>query len=108
MKQNELNKLLAELKAELKALYGSRLVAVILYGSHARGEAGAHSDLDVAMVLTDYDRDFIEIDRTSEIAARYSLAYDSALSLIPVRENSWRLKQSPFIRNLRREGIEVK
>ena len=108
MKQNELNKLLAELKAELQALYGSHLVAVILYGSHARGEAGDHSDLDVVMVLTDYDRDFIEIDRTSEIAARFSLAFDLTLSLIPVRENSWRLKQSPFIKNLRREGIEVK
>ena len=30
-----------------------RILAVLLYGSHARGEADAYSDIDVGLVATD-------------------------------------------------------
>ena len=36
----------AEAKARLEALYGDRLARVVLYGSYARGEQTAGSDLD--------------------------------------------------------------
>ncbi|MFP4248886.1 MAG: nucleotidyltransferase domain-containing protein, partial [Armatimonadota bacterium] len=50
----ELDEALRELKRELEALYGDRLRGVYLFGSHARGEAGPDSDVDVAVVLDDY------------------------------------------------------
>jgi predicted nucleotidyltransferase len=46
---------------------------VILFGSHARGEAGEHSDLD-----------FLVIEPTVEDAGRESVRLDSALRGIPV------------------------
>jgi predicted nucleotidyltransferase len=108
MTKRQLQQLLAEVKSDLVKLYGDRLVAVVLYGSQARGEAGSQSDVDIAMVLKDYGRDFIEIDRTSEIVARLSLAYDTIIALIPLREKDWRKKQSSFLQNVRREGVLVK
>ncbi|MCH6573795.1 MAG: nucleotidyltransferase domain-containing protein [Bacteroidetes bacterium] len=44
---------LGEARAALERLYGDRLVKVILYGSHARGEAHEESDVDVLFVLQD-------------------------------------------------------
>jgi uncharacterized protein len=46
---------------------------VILFGSHARGEAGEHSDLD-----------FLVIEQEVENAARESVRLDRALHGIPV------------------------
>jgi len=107
MTQPDLQKLLAELKSELQQLYGEQLVAVILYGSYARREAGPHSDLDVAMVLRDYRSDFEEIDRTGEIAARLSWEYDTTVALIPLRESNWCHKQTSFYKNIQREGVAI-
>ena len=43
--------LLNELKRDLQELYGDRLVKLILFGSHARGEANLDSDIDLLAVL---------------------------------------------------------
>ena len=43
--------LLNELKLDLQELYGDRLVKLILFGSHARGEANLDSDIDLLAVL---------------------------------------------------------
>ncbi len=107
MSTSQINQLLHELKRELQKLYGDQLVALILYGSYARGEAHEDSDLDVAMILKNYERAPLELKRTSEIAARLSLDYDSLVALIPLREREWREQKSFFMNNLRKDGIEV-
>ncbi|MDR3528417.1 MAG: nucleotidyltransferase domain-containing protein [Rhizomicrobium sp.] len=43
--------ILARLKRELAALYGTRLKQVLLYGSRARGDHRDDSDYDVLVVL---------------------------------------------------------
>jgi uncharacterized protein len=43
--------ILAELRRHLEALYGPRLVHLVLYGSQARGDAEPSSDIDVLVVL---------------------------------------------------------
>jgi predicted nucleotidyltransferase len=108
MTKSKLQQLLAEVKSDLEKLYGDQLVAVILYGSYARGEAGANSDVDIVMVLKDYERDFIEIDRTNELVSRLSLDYDVIVALIPLREKNWREEESSFLQNLRRDSVIVK
>lgn len=53
------------------------VLAVILFGSHARGEAGPGSDLDVCLVLVSgCDR-----DRAFDTKLAYSGAFDVDLSL---------------------------
>jgi predicted nucleotidyltransferase len=99
--------ILAELKLRLKDLYAERLKGLYLFGSYARGEARADSDIDVAMVLDDFERELLEIDRAGDVAAEVGLEYDCLISLIPVREGELRVGASSFLRTVGREGVPV-
>lgn len=43
--------ILTEVKQHFEALYGSRLVQIVLFGSQARGDANPGSDIDILVVL---------------------------------------------------------
>jgi predicted nucleotidyltransferase len=45
------DRLVAELKSRLSEVLGDRLRGLVLYGSYARGETTAESDLDVMVLL---------------------------------------------------------
>jgi len=46
-----LSSVIAELRRQLMAIYGKRLVRLVLFGSQARGQAEAGSDIDLLVVL---------------------------------------------------------
>ncbi|MEA3401234.1 MAG: nucleotidyltransferase domain-containing protein [Armatimonadota bacterium] len=103
----DLDEALRQLRAELEELYGERLRGLYLFGSRARGDAEPDSDVDVAVVLDDFESVYTEIRRMSEVGARTSLDLDLHVSLIPVREADWREGTSIFLRNVAREGVSV-
>jgi uncharacterized protein len=103
----DIQPILRELKAALQELYGERLKGLYLFGSYARGEAREDSDIDVAMVLDDFDSANSEISRTGALVADLSLEHECVVSLIPVRESDLRVRRSPLLLNLRREGAAV-
>ncbi|MFW5867473.1 MAG: nucleotidyltransferase domain-containing protein [Armatimonadota bacterium] len=103
----ELDEALRELKRELEALYGDRLKGLYLFGSHARGEAGPDSDVDVAVVLDDYEFASRELRRMADILNRLSLEYDVILAAVPVRQREWEDRRTPLLINLHREGMPV-
>lgn len=45
---------LDEVKRIVLSMLGGRRVRVLLFGSHARGEAGAHSDIDVGVLADEH------------------------------------------------------
>ena len=98
---------LKELRAALERLYGSHLQDLVLFGSHARGQEREGSDLDVAMILDDFDRPWSEIERTGPEVSRLSLQYGLTISLIPVRAKDWAGRDSPLLLALRAEGVPV-
>jgi len=65
--KKDIQPILDELKVGLKRIYGTRLKQVILFGSFARGEAEPDSDIDVAVVLDDYESPFQETERLGEL-----------------------------------------
>ena len=102
-----LTNILQQLKRGLEDLYGPRLRGLYLFGSHARGEAEEGSDIDVAMVLDDFEHASTEIMRTGEIVGRLSLEHDCVLSVIPLRLRQFADEAGPLVMNLRREGVAV-
>jgi predicted nucleotidyltransferase len=80
---------------------------VILFGSRSRGDAREGSDIDVLVVLLNASDYWADFDRVTRAAARTSLRHDLLLSAIPVTEDRLATSGSPFIRNVRREGVRV-
>lgn len=71
---------LREYSAGLREALGEALDAVILYGSHARGDARSESDVDVLCVPRqpfDYGQ---MITSTSDLTSQMSLKYGVAFS----------------------------
>ena len=52
--QEKIQKLLSELRSALERVYGDNLLGLYVYGSYARGEEDIQSDIDVAVVLKDF------------------------------------------------------
>jgi len=101
----QLGPVLDELSAALRQVYGERFVGLIVYGSYARGDAHAESDLDLLLVLRDIVSPTREIDQVTDILADFNLRFGILLSLLPVTEEALQQAEGPFWKNVRREGI---
>jgi predicted nucleotidyltransferase len=99
--------LLAELRRKVEQFYGDRLKKVILYGSQARGDATAESNIDVMIVLGTMDSAGDEIIRLGDIKNQLNLKYDQLISIFPVTENDYLHKQTPLLINVRQEGVSL-
>lgn len=95
------------LREELTRIYGDRLKGLWLYGSHARGEAHEGSDIDVAMVLEDYDRDWDEIRRTGELISEICIDTGYTVALIPFRALDWQKQDGLLAPTIQREGVPL-
>jgi predicted nucleotidyltransferase len=98
---------LAELRRRFEALYGERLVQMILFGSQARGDAEPGSDIDVLVVLRGEVSPCEEIARTIEDVADVSLYHNEVVSCVFVSEAQFERERSPLSLNIRREGVPV-
>lgn len=100
-------KLLKQLKTGLARVYGDELRALYLYGSFARGENTDGSDLDVAVILKDFERRAAEIRRTSDLIGDISLDYEITVSPLFLREKEWTTNKFSLLRNIKAEGVAV-
>lgn len=99
--------LLEDLKKGLSELYGARLKGLYLYGSYARGDYREGSDLDVLVVLNDFERAPLELSRTDDLMNELSLKYLITVSPLFMREKDWLTADKPLLRNVRAEGVPV-
>jgi predicted nucleotidyltransferase len=95
-------------KNKLQALYGDRLAKLILYGSVARGDEDADSDIDFLVVLRDDD-----IQTGAELrfmnAALYDLdlRFNATIAAHPTTLKRYTNSDYLYYKNVRREGVEV-
>jgi len=107
MSKRELQGILRNLHREFTRILGDQLVSVILYGSQARGQARSGSDIDVLVVVRD-DSDYGDlIRRTSATVSALSLQHDVVISRTFVSRERFEREQTPFLLNVRREGVPV-
>jgi predicted nucleotidyltransferase len=103
----ERERLLENLSVELAQVLGDKLEQILLYGSHARGEAHHGSDLDILIVIRG-DFDYASLIRqTSELIARLSLENDVVISRAFTSQERLENERSPFTLNVQREGIPI-
>lgn len=102
-----LKPILEELRRQLEIIYDGKMVSLILFGSQARGDAEPGSDIDVLVVLKGPVTPGQEIERTTNIVADLALRFNEVISCVFMDEARFRLRNGPFLRNVRREGIFV-
>ena len=94
-----------EFKIAIQKLYGQRLKDVILYGSWARDQATAESDIDLVVVLAGDVVPGQEIDRMIEVITEINLTHSVLISVYPVSEEAYATLNSPLLLNVRKEGV---
>lgn len=99
-----LNDVLRYLDGGLRKLYGRRYRGLVLYGSHARGEANEDSDVDLLLLLDGTVEVGKEIRRSSPLVSSLSLEAGIVLSPVPVSVEDYRASSDPYLTNARREG----
>ena len=96
---------ITRVKDHLIKLNGEKIKKVILYGSHARGEATKDSDIDVLVVVDD-SLDPSEVRRSlSDIIFDILLEKGELISVIAVPESFFVSYNSPFLLNVEDEGV---
>ena len=102
-----LEDVLGDLERGLRDLYGRRYRGLVLYGSHARGEADEGSDVDLLLLLESPVQVGKEIRRSSGLVASLALQAGLVLSLVPVSVEDYRASSDPYLINARTEGAIV-
>ncbi len=103
--------ILDALHDKLKRLYGERFRDLYVFGSYARPDAGVElpedSDLDVAVILSEFENAYDEIRRFGDITADLSLEHSLVISVVPVREADYRERRTNFTRVISEYAIKV-
>lgn len=106
-KQGRMDKILGEYRKRLREALGEELEGLVLFGSQARNDSREGSDVDVLCVMKspfDYSR---LIEQTSAATAELSLKYDIVLSRAFVESDEYKSRGTPFLMNVRREGVAL-
>mgnify|MGYP006283302655 CR=1 FL=1 len=103
----KVKRLVDQVKARLHAMYGQGIRGVIVYGSHARDQATKDSDVDV-LVLVDRSLKPSDVrESIGDLLFEIILEEGEVISVIAVPEELYKNYNSPFMLNVRKEGIAV-
>ena len=108
--QEQLQRVLTETKKGLDAIFGPNLENVLLYGSFARGDQDAESDIDI-MALVDMPKETLSQYRraVSNLSSEIDLRHDVLLSIKLQDLDTFHryAKILPFFQNVVKESIRV-
>ena len=94
--------------SEIKAIYGSHLQKVILYGSYARGDFRPDSDVDIMILLDMSDLDLKAYSQKLSYMT-YDFNLDNDLDIKQIAKSQthfekW-IENYPFYSNIHKEGV---
>ncbi len=99
--------ILDEVKKHLEKIYGNKLKGIILYGSYARGDFTDGSDIDLIILLENMKDPLAEREKYFNEIWELDLKYDTVISIIPFKEEEYRIRKLPVILNAKREGVSL-
>lgn len=104
----KVRRILKKLQKALLARYGEKLSKVIIFGSQARGDAKADSDIDVLVVLDDKTEAFArEYEKWSDWISDELLESGELVNLIITSRQRYDAVKSPLYLSARSEGILI-
>ncbi|MDX1489272.1 MAG: nucleotidyltransferase domain-containing protein [Acidiferrobacterales bacterium] len=99
--------LLTDLRTALQNHYGDRLVQLVLYGSHARGEAHQESDVDVMVVLQGSVDPVGEIRQISPLVLDTGLTHEKLITIYPISAADYKSRQTALLQSIYQEGVPL-
>lgn len=96
-------------KERLKIIYQDKLKEVILFGSAARGELKNGSDVDLLVILENYEDFWEEFHKINDIAYNISAEqnFEILISAFPITLDKYRQIDTPLLLRVREEGIAI-
>ncbi len=109
--QQQIDEIVRDLCRRLSPLFPQQRMDAILFGSYARGNAEAGSDIDV-MILVDSSRKAISEKNWDIGDIAGDMLLDHGVVISPVVENREYFEKYsemfPFYRNVRTEGVQLR
>jgi uncharacterized protein len=102
-----MNDIIERCKKTLEAHYGVRFAGLMLYGSMARDEAKADSDIDLLVLLNGPIDYFQELRTLTDLLYPIQLVSDRLISAKPADVDEYKRGSLQLYRNAAREGIKV-
>jgi predicted nucleotidyltransferase len=90
----------------LKKILADKFDDIILFGFYARGDEEFGSDIDLLLILNEKMTE-MEKSEINEILSKVSLKHDLVVSCFPYEKDDYKSKNTPFLLNVKKEGIAV-
>jgi len=103
----KIENIVKEIKSYLIKTFGDRIKEVMVYGSYARGDYTMDSDVDVLIVIDDSIKPSEVEKHLNDLLFNILLEKNELISVIAVPESLFRNYNSPFMLNVREEGVPV-
>jgi predicted nucleotidyltransferase len=108
--KKQIKQITDEVVRQSKAVIGDRLVEAVLFGSYARGDADAESDIDIFLLVDVSPSDLSAFRRViAKTASRISLESEECTTVAVVMQDMQTYDKYkttlPFFENIDQEGV---
>jgi predicted nucleotidyltransferase len=103
----DIDALARDVARDLRVRYGERLAEVLVFGSHARGDAGEESDLDLLVLLVGPVDPWEELRRIDDVLWHHSQLSGVTVSAFPVSDADFAAPTTPVLIRARAEARQV-
>ena len=105
MVSQKIAKEIEDIVRALRDKFENNFLALILYGSWAKGRAREGSDIDLLAIFKRVDGNVTKI--INEISSDVEVRYERAVTLLPVKVSDFEVEKLPLFTAAKREGIIV-